>query len=479
MAKKKITKKLPSIKKGSVKKKSVKKKTPKTLKKSIKKEKKTKIFSITTRSIKKPKNSITIRTISRKGKESKIRVTTKSKKSKNKHFTLKFVLDQLNKKDNFKQAKVSKINIPEVLANYDLNDITIGVLGGHSALDVCRGAKKQGFRTVAVCQRGREKTYAQYYKARDDKGIVDEIILVDKFSDIVKPEVQEQLRKLNTIFIHNRYFWVYCDFKQIESKFNVPIFGSRSLLKLEERDVPKNQYYLLEKAGIRIPKMFKSPKDIDRLVIVKVNEATRTYERAFFFASSFESYKKRSDDLIKSKTITKEALKKAVIEEYIIGAQVNFNYFFSPITGELELLGTDTRRQTNLDGLLRLPAEQQLEALKHIKPTLIETGHIACTTKESLLEKIFAAGEKFVATTQKECAPGIIGPFALQGAIASDEGKEEIVIFDVSMRIPGSPGTMFTPYSGYLYMENLSVGERVAIEIKKAKDEESLHLICT
>ena len=375
---------------------------------------------------------------------------------------------------NIDQEKIKKI-----FEEYDQTNLSIGVLGGHSALDVCRGAKKYGFRTVAVCQKGREKTYSKYYKARDGKGVVDEIILVNKFDDIVKKEVQKKLRDLNTIFIHNRYFWVYCDFKKIEKNFEVPIFGTREMLKLEERDVPKNQYYLLEKAGIRIPKIFDKPEKIDRLVLVKVAEAKRGYERAFFFANSYESYKKRSSELIKNKTITKEALSKAVIEEYIVGAQVNCNYFYSPLTNELELMGTDTRRQTNLDGLLRLPATQQNEVLKYLKPKMIETGHIAVTTKESILEKIFDIGEKFVALTQKENKPGIIGPFALQGAITAEEGKEDIVIFDVSMRIPGSPGTMFTPYTGYLYGDSMSYGDRVALEIKKAKDEEKLDLICT
>jgi len=374
----------------------------------------------------------------------------------------------------------SSTKISQILENYDKTNITIGVLGGHSALDVCRGAKKLGFRTVAVCQKGREETYAKYYKARDDgRGIIDEIILVDKFKDIIKKDVQNKMRELNTIFIHNRYFWVYCDFKDIEKKFKVPIFGTRTMVKLEERDVPKNQYYLLQKAGIRIPKIFKNPKDIERLVIVKVAEAARGYERAFFFCNNEESYKKKSEELLAKKIITQEALKKAVIEEYIVGAQVNFNYFYSPLTEELELMGTDTRRQTNLDGLLRLPADVQLEVLKYLKPKLVETGHIAVTTKESILEKIFKIGEKFVETCKKEHPPGIIGPFALQGAVAAEEGKEELVIFDVSMRIPGSPGTISTPYSSYLHHESISYGERIAMEIKKAIEEDKLDWICT
>jgi len=374
---------------------------------------------------------------------------------------------------------INQENIKKIFEEYDQTNLSIGVLGGHSALDVCRGAKKYGFRTVAVCQKGREKTFTKYYKTKGGKGVVDEVILVNKFEDIVKNDVQKKLQELNTIFIHNRYFWVYCDFKKIERNFEIPIFGTRTMLKLEERDVPKNQYYLLEKAGIRIPKIFDKPEKIDRLVLVKVAEAKRGYERAFFFANSFESYKKKSAELIKNKDITKDALNKAVIEEYIVGAQVNCNYFYSPLTKELELMGTDTRRQTNLDGLLRLPATQQTEVLRYLKPKIIETGHIAVTTKESILEKIFDIGEKFVAVTQKEHKPGIMGPFALQGAVTSEEGKEDIVIFDVSMRIPGSPGTMFTPYTGYLYGDSISYGERIALEIKKAKDEEKLDLICT
>lgn len=369
--------------------------------------------------------------------------------------------------------------IKKILEKYDKKNLTIGTLGGHSALDVCMGAKLHGFKTLAVCQKGREKTYEKYYKVRNNKGIVDEVIVIDKFKDIVKKEVQTRLLELNTIFIHNRYFWVYCDFNEIENKFLVPIFGARSMLKLEERDLPKNQYYILQKAGIRTPKIFKNPQKIDRLVVVKVAEAKRDYERAFFFVDSYKAYKDKSKELLKKNNITQEGLSKAVIEEYIIGAHVNFNYFYSSLDDKLELLGTDTRRQTNLDGLIRLPATEQIAALNFIKPKLIEAGHISVTVKESLLEKIFDIGERFVSATKKLHKPGIIGPFALQGAVVTEEGKEDIIIFDVSMRIPGSPGTMFTPYSAYLYHKPLSFGERIAMEIKKAVDEDKLDLICT
>ena len=53
--------------------------------------------------------------------------------------------------------------------------------------------------------------------------------------------------------------------------------------------------------------------------------------------------------MIAAGTITREALNKAVIEEFVVGAQVN-QLFYSTVHGELELMGTDARRQTSLDG---------------------------------------------------------------------------------------------------------------------------------
>lgn len=366
---------------------------------------------------------------------------------------------------------VSKSDIAEVLRGYDLKNLRIASLGGHSALDVCRGAKAEGFETVVVAQKGRSKTYDTYYKTRGDRGCVDHVIEVENFADIVKPEIQEQLRKLNAVFVHSRYFWVYCDFDAIENDFKVPIVGNRVLVRKEERDEAKNQYFLLEEAGIKIPKQFKDPKDIDRTVLVKAAEAERSYERAFFLVSSYEEYLNESKRRIMEGIITQESLDIAVIEEFVLGPQVNLNFFYSPVTDELELLGTDMRRQTNIDGLLRLTAAEQLEVLKHIQPKYIENGHQAVTIKESLIEKAYEAGESFVKAVVKHYPPGMIGPFALQGAITAGPPKEELVVFDVSMRIPGSPGTMFTPYTGYMHGENMSVGRRIAKEINLAISE--------
>jgi len=360
---------------------------------------------------------------------------------------------------------------------------SIATLGSHSALDICEGAKREGIRTLVVCQKGRERTYQKYYSVRKrfgkSMGCIDEIMLLNKFSEVATPNVVKQLQKKNVIFIPHRSFSVYVGYDAIEKNFEVPIFGNRFLLRAEERTAERNQLYLLRKAGIRVPKSFSKPSQIDRLVLVKASEARRSYERAFFFANSEEEYGQRSREMLKKGVITEEGLKNAPIEEFVLGAQYNLNFFYSPLNEELELIGTDTRRQTNLDGLLKLPATEQLEVLKHIRMNNIEIGHIACTLRESMLEKVFDIGEKFVETCRREYPPGLIGPFALQGAIIPEEKGEEIVIFDVSFRLPGSPGVRFTPYTEYLYSESLSMGRRTAIEIKNAFKSKKLGEVVT
>ena len=360
---------------------------------------------------------------------------------------------------------------------------TIASLGSHSALDVSEGAKKEGFSTIVVAQKGREKTYSKYYKSRlaydgSKLGVVDDTLILNKFSDIINPENIAYLNKANSIFVPNRSFAVYVGYDNIENKFPIKIFGNRFMLRAEERDAPKNQYELMEKSNIPHPKILSSPNKINRLSIVKVSEAKRSYERAFFLVRNYDEYVKKSETMISEGKITQEGLQNATIEEYIVGAFFNFNFFYSPLNNRLELLGIDARRQTNIDGFVRLPADEQIELLKFDKPTTIEVGHIACTLRESLLEQVFNLGEKVVSASKSMFKKGIIGPFALQGAIEEKDG-EKFVCFDISLRIPGSPGTRYTPYSSYLFRNSISFGRRIAMEIKQAEKEERIEEITT
>jgi 5-formaminoimidazole-4-carboxamide-1-(beta)-D-ribofuranosyl 5'-monophosphate synthetase len=360
--------------------------------------------------------------------------------------------------------------ISEIIREYDPNKVRIGVLGSHSALEIASGAKQEDFETVVVCQKGREKTYTKYYRK-----LFDHVIMLDKFADITSQNNVKKLADLNTVFVPNRSFSVYTGYEAIEEKFAVPLIGNRAMLRTEERNTPRNQLYLLQKAKIATPKTFKSPSEIDRLAIVKVPEKARAIERAFFYASSPGEYEKTAEKRIKQGIITRGALQQAIIEEYVIGAKFNANLFWSPLTDEIDLLGFDRRIQTDLDGVLDLPAQEQLEL--NISTQNIEIGHMGATMRESQIEKIFEAAEKFVETCKKEYPPGMIGLFALQGAITKNL---EFYVFDVSPRVPGCPCVEPTsPYMKYKYGIEVGPGRRVAMEIKLAVKENRLAEVVT
>ncbi|MCK4973025.1 MAG: DUF1246 domain-containing protein, partial [Candidatus Heimdallarchaeota archaeon] len=196
--------------------------------------------------------------------------------------------------------------ITDVLNNYDQEEITIGVIGSHSALDVLDGAKRVGFKTAVIIEKGREEPYTRYTR------IIDDTIVVDNFSDIF--DIQEQLIEKNCIFIPNRSFVVYCGYNRIERDFKIPIFGSRELLKTEERTGFHNYYRILQKANIRYPKVYKNAKEIDGPVIYKIQHAKQRVERGFFVAKNREDFEEELEKRIKNGSILEEDLHEASIE---------------------------------------------------------------------------------------------------------------------------------------------------------------------
>jgi 5-formaminoimidazole-4-carboxamide-1-(beta)-D-ribofuranosyl 5'-monophosphate synthetase len=348
---------------------------------------------------------------------------------------------------------------------------------------VAAGAHAAGLRNLIVTERGRERTYSEHYARRSnpDRGCVDGTILLEKFTDLLDTNVQEQLIERNVIFVPNRSFEVYLhqkfSYDEIERGMRVLFFGNRRLLRAEERDEANNQYTLMEAAGIAYPRQFASPSEIDRLVMVKAPHAKVSFERAFFLVRTPHEFDEKVKQLLAAGIVTRDGVENAVIEEFALGPTVNLNFFYSPLLGELELLGTDTRRQTNLDGLRGLPFSQA-QQLADEPVRMEEAGHIATTLTESMLEQAFEMGEKFVRATQAADPPGVIGPFALQCVIVAGPPKR-FICYDVSLRIPGSPGTRYTPYTAYRWGRDIPVGERIAMEVVMARDADRLGEVLT
>ena len=189
------------------------------------------------------------------------------------------------------------------------------------------------------------------------------------------------------------------------------------------------------------------------------------------------------DALLKGGIITQEDLALSRIERYIVGPVFNLDFFYSPIERDMEpieLLGIDWRFETSLDGHVRLPAPQQMTlSPEQINPEYTVCGHNSATLRESLLEKAFELAEKYVKATQKYYAPGIIGPFCLQTCVDKDLN---FYIYDVAPRIGGGTNVHLGvghPYGNALWRKPMSTGRRVAMEIRRAQETDSIREVVT
>ncbi|MEM3042300.1 MAG: formate--phosphoribosylaminoimidazolecarboxamide ligase family protein [Thermoplasmata archaeon] len=379
--------------------------------------------------------------------------------------------------------------ISNIIREYDEKRVRIGAIASHSALDVFDGAIEEGFRTVAVCQRGREATYARYFRAlRDGKGsllrgVVDDVLILDRFSQLLDEANQEALRSTSTLFVPNRALTSYLSIEDVEDRLRLPLLGSRNLLASEERGRGRDYYWILERAGLPFPEKVDDPRNIDRLVIVKLHHAVKKLERGFFTAASYDEYRKKSEQLVSQGVITREDLAGARIERYIIGPVFNLDFFYSPIEDKMErieLLGVDWRFESSLDGHVRLPAPQQLTLGEDQRnPEYTVCGHNSATLRESLLEKAFALAEKYVKATQEHYPPGIIGPFCLQTCVDKDLN---FWIYDVAPRTGGGTNIhmwLGHPYGNALWRMPMSTGRRWAREVKRAIETGQLNKIVT
>lgn len=375
------------------------------------------------------------------------------------------------------------------LEKYNLDDAKIGVLASHSALDTCEGAVTEGFRTVAVCQKGRDAAFSRYFRAQRDsdgnlrRGVVDDTIMLDRFGDIMRPEVQQDIMSRNALFVPNRSFTSYNPIDVVEDDFAVPLVGSRNLLRSEERGEERDYYWLLEQAGMPFPQKVEKPEDIDGLTIIKVHHKVKKLERGFFTAKDYDQFVQKSEELIAQDVLEPDFLQHARMEKYIIGPVFNLDFFYDPLEekGEkVELLGVDWRFESSLDGYVRLPAKQQVELEEDgIIPEYTVCGHNSATMRESLLDKAFELAEKYVAATKKFYDPGIIGPFCLQTCIDKDL---KFHIYDVAPRIGGGTNVHMSvghPYGNTLWRTNMSSGRRLSKMVREAIEQERVDEIVT
>lgn len=339
---------------------------------------------------------------------------------------------------------------------------SIATLGSHCSLQVLKGAKDEGFKTLLLCERQRLNLYKRFK-------FIDEILLVENFNEILDEKCQQRLMQSNSIIIPHGTFIAYLSSEQIE-RISTPIFGNKWIFRWEaDRELKQK---LMEESGLTIPRSLKSKDDIEKLCIVKLHGAAGG--RGYFLAWDKKSFDEGVEKLIKRNAI--EGEEELYIQEYVSGVQAYLQFFNSPITTEVDLMGIDRRYESDVDGIGRIPSKQQLAV--QLEPSYNVVGNIPIVLRESLLGEVYEMGERFVEAASRLVPPGMTGPFCLEG-IYDREGK--FITFEFSARIVAGTNLYLegSPYSGLIFNEPMSMGRRVAREIKIACKKGVLHQIIT
>ena len=340
--------------------------------------------------------------------------------------------------------------------------VSIATLGSHCALQVLKGAKDEGLKTVLLCEKKREHLYQRFK-------FIDEIFLMDSFLELVEDRCQSMLEKSDSVLIPHGTLISQMSSEQIES-IKTPVFGNKHILRWESDRALKEK--LMKAAKLNVPKSITSPKKIDGLVIAKRHGAAGG--KGYFLASSEEEYNKKRDNLVKQGLINDD--NDLYIQEYSSGVLAYLQFFYSPLKNELEFFGVDKRHESDIDGLARIPAENQLATDKISSFNVIANSPLVL--RESLLDEVYKMGENFVEASSKLVPPGMNGPFCIEGVY--DE-EAHFHTFEFSARIVAGTNIFITgsPYTALIYDEPMSMGRRIAREVKQAETENKLKNIIT
>ncbi|HEX6977448.1 MAG TPA: formate--phosphoribosylaminoimidazolecarboxamide ligase [Patescibacteria group bacterium] len=330
--------------------------------------------------------------------------------------------------------------------------LTIATLGSHSALQILKGAKEEGFKTLLVTTNDRADFYKRFK-------FIDKIQKIKSFSEF--PEIDKKLAKENTIIIPHGSFVAYLGVEG-NKKIKTPYFGNKKVLEWEGNR--RMQLTWIKEANLNLPHKFRRGDVIDRPVIVK-----------FFGAQGGNGYFVAHDQKDFKKKIVPFLDREFVVQEYVIGVPIYLHFFYSPITKDVELLSIDRRYETNVDSLGRMPLAHQEKI--SIAPSFVVVGNSPLSLRESLMPEAYQMAERLVATSRKLVDKrGLFGPFCLETIVTPDQ---KFFIIEISCRIVAGTNLFIdgSPYASLYYDEPMSTGRRIAREIKIAKRKNKLNLI--
>src|SRR3989337_2781344 len=333
-----------------------------------------------------------------------------------------------------------------------LNAVKIATLGSHSALQILKGARDEGFKTICIATPDRIPLYSRF-------NFIDKIIGIPSFSNF--PKIENILIAQEAIIIPHGSFVAYLGL-EANKKMKVSYFGNKKVLDWESDRL--KQRIWMEKAGVPVPKRFRKAGEIDRPVIVKSYGAAGGH--GYFFAKNKKEFQLRFKNF---------HAKEYIIQEYVIGVPLYIHYFYSPLTKKLEIMSIDRRYETNVDSLGRIPLAGQKGLT--IEPSYVVVGNAPLVLREAMLADAYNMGMRVIESSKKLIDKrGLFGAFCLETVISPNQ---QFSVIEISCRIVAGTNifTHGSAYSWLYYDEPMSTGRRIAREIKHAIQQKKLTLI--
>jgi len=329
------------------------------------------------------------------------------------------------------------------------------IFAGHTAIQLTLGFLEEGVRVTIFGPRERLRLYNRFpaVKARleeyrgaelldrlGDEGHV--LILTGGAVEYLTPAVVEGAR--------------------------IPVFGLRGLVRWESDWGLKAR--LLEEAGIPTPRRFRSADEVEGLVIAKLPGAKGG--RGYIVTRSGGEVRLWVERMVAGGVVG--SADEVFLQEYVVGTTIYAHYFHSPIMDRLELTGFDIRYEANADGLRRLSPRN----IGDVREGFVVTGNIPVYPRERLLEDYMELGERFVEATRRLVPPGVIGPFSLETVVTEDLRP---IVFEFSGRIVAGTNVYLdgSPYLSLYWGRGMTVGRRVALELRMAEEQGRLGEVLT
>jgi len=417
------------------------------------------------------------------------------------------------------------------------------VTGSDSGVEAAKALKHYGLRTIIYVSKKKAPDYIKKLNCnrKQDKDLRpnNHLVVADDLAEIKKkdswetavfrlnayPEITkhvDELLALECIQIPSKAFSILIGGDEkcniIENQFAIPIMGSRKLFKIAnigatEKDcrwfaqkvgIPCVEFYefKLSENGIRFTQPVNEP------LVLLAGYAVASEKKTIIGENSGDLEERVSKEVLAG-NIDKTILERAWAQQFLLGADVNLNFFFSPIDAKKEwgtaddmfaslyntsledarvclaneLVSIEERKADILERIKDLPIQFQTQVKGFVKTFRLPKITLNFS-EDFLFEDLLKHDDQLLLLLREEEPPGIIGSWSLQATmlqkgVSSYELKLTGMNLGLYDRLDAETICPLIDLAKRKRQTEMTLGERTALELYRSKKQDALSEIVT